>query len=234
MYGKYKVLKEVKNEEFFKKEVNKYFSKQMGRLLGDIKSIKKSSKKYKNLIDESFNQNLEVKIAMDHFLPILTDFLMESGMDTYNLMGGTFNFSLSADIASWLDKKTDVFAKQINDTTFKKLKSEMAESLANEETRAQLVKRIENTYGNISKSRASTIARTEVGGVMTKGAFEAYTQMDIPIKIWVAVNDSQTRSSHASQDGEERPLKTPFSNGLQFPREAGGPAGEVINCRCQV
>jgi len=234
MYGKYKVLKEVKNEEFFKKELNKYFDKQKDRLLGDIKSIKKSSKKYKNLIDESFNQNLEVKIAMEHFLPMLTDFLLASGMDTYNLMGGTFNFSLSANVASWLDKKTDVFAKQINDTTFKKLKSEMAESLANEETRAQLVKRIENTYGNISKSRASTIARTEVGGVMTKGTFEAYTQMDIPIKIWVSVNDSNTRSSHASQDGEERPLNTPFSNGLQFPREAGAPASAVINCRCQI
>jgi len=233
-YGKYKILQEVKNEEFFKKELDKYFDKQMNRLLGDIKSVDKRSRKYKTIIDDGFNFNLEVSIANKHFLPILTDFLMSSGMDTYKLMGGAFNFSLSANISSWLDKKVNVFAQQINETTFKKLKSEMAESLANEETRPQLVKRIENTYGNISKSRANTIARTEVGGVMTKGTYEAYEQMDIPIKIWVSVGDSKTRASHLEMDGEERPLHTPFTNGLQFPREAGAPAGEVINCRCQL
>jgi len=229
LYGKHKVSKEEKNEEIFKRAVRTYFKKQKDRLLEGIKE-----EKSKDLIDEQFNRDIEVNLAVKELLPLMEGFLREAGEDTAKLMGSETNFTLTSEMTSWLDKKANVFAKQINDTTFEKLKGEFAESVANEEPRRQLVKRIEDTYGNISKSRANTIARTEVGGVMTKGTFESYKQMNIPIKIWVSVNDAQTRSSHSMVDGEEKPIDTPFSNGLQYPREAGAPAEEVINCRCQI
>lgn len=234
MYGKFKVAKEEKNEDKFLIELNSYFKKQKDRLLEDIKSVHKNNAKYKNLIDETFNSNLEVKLAVEQLGPLLEAFLMEAGVDTYNLMGGDFKFTLTSEIASWLNNKKEVFAKQINNTTFKELQKQFAESLANEEPRAELVKRIEDTYENISKSRAKTIARTEVGGVMTKGTYESYKQLNIPIKIWVAVDDANTRHSHAMLDGEERPLNTPFSNGLDYPRDPNGPVEEIVNCRCQI
>jgi len=234
IYGQFKVAKEEKNEKIFERVIKDYFKGQEERLLSDIKSIHKNSKRYKNIIDETFNQSIEVKLAYQAALPLLTEFLLEAGVDTAEMMGYGYNFVLSSEISSWLDNKTNVFARQINDTTFNKLKEQFAESLANEETRDQLVRRIEETYGNITKARAKMIARTEVGGVMSKGTFESYKQMNIPIKIWVAVNDANTRHSHSIVDGEEKPLDIPFSNGLQYPREAGAPAGEVINCRCQI
>jgi len=153
-------------------------------------------------------------------------------------MGGDFNFSLSANVASWLDKKTDVFAKQINDTTFKKLDVQFAESLAENETRTQLTDRIRNVYkpnGKVlSDARTQVIARTEVHGASQKGTFEGYKQAGAEMKIWTWAPGIMggVRDEHMAMDGEERPMDMSFSNGLMFPGE--GPASETINCLCTI
>ena len=62
----------------------------------------------------------------------------------------------------------------------------------------------------------------------------AATQPDLR-KIWQAVSDDRTRSTHLDAHGQERPINEPFDVGaaqLQWPAEVGGPDGEVINCRC--
>ncbi len=44
--------------------------------------------------------------------------------------------------------------------------------------------------------------------------------------------DKKTRPSHQRVDGEIREIDERFSNGLMFPGDPEGSAGEVINCRC--
>ncbi len=54
-------------------------------------------------------------------------------------------------------------------------------------------------------------------------------------KVWQSIVDDRTRESHLTANGQERLLDDPFDVGgaaLQWPAEVGGPAGEVINCRC--
>ena len=63
---------------------------------------------------------------------------------------------------------------------------------------------------------------------------EGYKQAGLTTKIWVAVQDGETRDSHAITDGEEKPINMAFSNGLMFPGDPNGSAEEVINCRCVI
>jgi SPP1 gp7 family putative phage head morphogenesis protein len=238
-YGKLKVAREKENEKIFARYLNKFFGEQRDRLIDSIAPTNIKIFRKKGLLDEAFIINKEIKLTATEFLPLLTKFLKDAGSDTYTAIGNErYNFILSAEIASWLDKKANIFAEQITTTTFERLKIEFTESLELQETRQQLIKRIEDSYKDggkvINKDRANLIARTEVGGAMTKGTYEAYNQAGVPTKIWVTVGDENVRHSHAEQDGQKKGINEPFTNGLQYPREAGMPADEVIGCRCQI
>lgn len=232
VYYKARIKKHDASENRFVTKLNHYFTGQEERLLEKIGATK--SFKTKDIIDENFNMVPELQFGLDELKPMLEALLIEAGIDAMELMGSDYSFNAGSEIASWLDRKTEIFLNSVNETTFNELKSQFAESLAAGENREKLVQRIKNTYGNISSVRASIIARTEVHAVMQYGTMEGYKQAGAPIKIWVAVRDAHTRDSHAAQDGEERPINMPFSNGLMFPGDNNGPAAEVINCRCQI
>lgn len=217
-------IKRADNEEkIMLKALKQYFKEQEDRVLENM-----GVKGFKKEVEQFFNEELEIELSVKKFLPIITDILRRSGTNTFE------DFKLSTTIGSWLQNKVEIFSRKINDTTFNQLKVQFVESIENGEDRDKLVKRIRDTYGDISESRAKIIARTEVQGAMQKGTFEGYKQSGVTIKIWTAVLDSKTRDTHALLDGEEKPIDSPFSNGLMFPGEPGGKASEVINCRCTV
>ena len=219
-----------KEQKIFLKIIKKFFKGQKSRILETFDVGK--SFKTKDIIDESFNLELEIELAKKYLLPYLESVLVEAGVATLNNANYDFNFILSTDILSTMDNRADLFATSINKTTFKQLKNQFRQSLEAEETLKQLEKRIYDTYGKISKGRALTIAKTEIQVANQTGIHEAYKQAQIPIKIWVAVMDSNTRDTHAMIDGQERPMNTPFDNGLMFPGDPSGSASEVVNCRC--
>ena len=192
------------------------------------------------MLDETFSIELEAKLAKVSFMPLLTQLLAEAGADAMELAGSSFDFNVTSDIRSWMEKQADETSEVINVTTHKKLTSEFEASFAAGETRDDLIKRITTAYDGISKGRAASIARTEVHGVNQYATIEGYRQANMPIKIWVSVIDSETRgmdimdeADHVSLDGEEVPLDMPFSNGLMYPGDKRGGPAEYINCRCQ-
>lgn len=210
--------------------VRLYLKRQRDRVLDSLDN------RVKSLEDEVFNLNLEIQLAKTEFLPFLEDILIRAGASAMLFQGSDFNFNLSSQLATTLSKRVDLFTRSINETTFSKLKSEFTESFAEGETRDKLIKRVENVYGDISKGRAQTIARTEVQVANQTGIFGGYKQAGAQIKIWVWAPGIKggVRDNHAAIDGEEQPIDTPFSNGLMYPGEASGSAGEVINCQCTI
>lgn len=221
-YHKAYIKRADKNERLMITALRRYFKAQAKRV---IEAMNKKG------MNEFFNKDLEVGIAFKTFFPIMQEILIDGGQSSYD------KFKLENNIRVWLDEKVGIFAKQINDTTFKELESQFEESIANAESRDKLVKRIEDTYKNIDKSRAVMIARTEVQGAMQKGTFEGYKQSGVGIKIWVAVLDDDTRDAHANLDGVELPINQPFDVGgkaMMFPGDQRGGAENVINCRCSI
>jgi SPP1 gp7 family putative phage head morphogenesis protein len=83
---------------------------------------------------------------------------------------------------------------------------------------------------------AERIVRTETTRSMNMGTYDSMqhaASRGLPIKKqWLATLDRRTRDSHQSMDGETQELDKPFSNGLMFPGDPSGSAGEIINCRC--
>ncbi len=92
-----------------------------------------------------------------------------------------------------------------------------------------------NTNGG-AFGRALTIARTEGHRIQVQSGMDAcYSAKskgaDV-LKQWDSTLDGDTRPSHRAVDGEIKELDEEFSNGLMFPGDPKGGAGEVVNCRC--
>lgn len=92
-------------------------------------------------------------------------------------------------------------------------------------------------------NRARTVARTETIGAVNAGIFrsavlDAQERGDpAPFKVWLATEDTRTRATHATADGQRTLLTSPFQVGssqLLFPGDPRGQAQEVINCRCSM
>ena len=87
-----------------------------------------------------------------------------------------------------------------------------------------------NTFYNWQAER---IARTETTTAMntaTEVAAQA-TELDYK-KEWLSAGDGRERPSHMRLNGEQINKDETFSNGLRYPGDPLGSAGEVINCRC--
>lgn len=91
-------------------------------------------------------------------------------------------------------------------------------------------------YQNFSKSRAKTIATTEVAGVSNYGSVMGAIDAGYKKKKWIPHFDEKTRPSHFAM-WRHKPidLLKYFSVGsskMQYPGDINGEAKEVINCRC--
>ena len=117
----------------------------------------------------------------------------------------------------------------------KKITAEVSRSIATGRTYAQTAKALEN-QSKIGYNKAIRIARTEGHRVQTTATMDAMEKAkekgaDV-VKQWDSTLDARTRHSHVKVDGEIRELEEKFSNGLRYPGDPHGAAGEVINCRC--
>ena len=119
------------------------------------------------------------------------------------------------------------------------LKKTIAQTVSRGIVSALPYQEIANQISRISQAplhRAMTITRTE-GHRIQQQATENQSRdaMDHGadlVKKWDAYLDHKTRESHRNVDGEIREMDEPFSNGLMYPGDPNGSAGEVINCRC--
>lgn len=91
------------------------------------------------------------------------------------------------------------------------------------------------TAANNSARRAQTIARTETGQVV-QGAKQAWAEENgVTHMQWVSARVDTTRDTHAAEDGNIARINDPFPvTGLLHPKDASGPAEEVINCLCDM
>lgn len=119
----------------------------------------------------------------------------------------------------------------------KTIQGEVSRGIATSLPYAEIARNISNA-ANVPRYNAMRIARTEGGRIQNKAAFDVAEKAkkagaDV-VKQWSAALDARTRPSHARLDGEVRELEEKFSNGLMYPKDPSGSAGEVVNCRCRM
>lgn len=115
-----------------------------------------------------------------------------------------------------------------------RIEQEIAAGLSADESPAEIAARINRLYAGTASARAASIARTEVARAYNETRWLAMRQLGIEQAEWLTARDEAVRVDPFNHtiDGEQRRLGEPFSNGLRFPHDPSGAAGNVINCRC--
>lgn len=82
-------------------------------------------------------------------------------------------------------------------------------------------------------SRTTTIARTEVSGVLSGYRNGIMAANGVKRLRWVSAGDKHVRDSHTHLNGKTTDMGVPFEGSpLRWPHDVNAPAEEVINCRC--
>jgi len=177
-----------------------------------------------------------LKVGNEHALELLgkeKSHHKESGPDdTWNIWAN-----------KWIDEYGLKKAKGINDTTHtllsNKLVTSLSDSVAAGDSLGNIIKNLlslcDDTYDNMDKARASTIARTETAGAMNFGSYATYKTEGVGKKEWISTMDDRTRDDHLDADTQVVPIDDPFDVGgdqLMYPGDPAGDASQICNCRC--
>lgn len=112
---------------------------------------------------------------------------------------------------------------------------ELSRGIAQSLSYKQIARNIKNLTG-VDMNKTMRIARTEGHRVSQEATYntqlKALERGAEIVKVWDSTLDGRTRDSHRKLDGETVGVTEKFSNGLLYPSDPNGSAGEVINCRC--
>jgi hypothetical protein len=101
------------------------------------------------------------------------------------------------------------------------------------ETMQELRDRVSEEFDGIEEGRAMLVAQTESQCLYGTAQADAIERAGFATKRWVSMDDDLVRPSHAECEADgEIPIDEAFSNGLMYPGDSEGDAGEVCNCRC--
>lgn len=125
---------------------------------------------------------------------------------------------------AWYTKVSQNAAEAIN----RKTKERLDEALAEEDpdTARERMSKV------FSPDRAAALAISAVTIIAGFSAHEAGAQSGAATKTWVT--GSNPRPEHARMSGEMVSLSENFSNGLAWPGDASGDAGDVAGCNCEL
>ena len=153
------------------------------------------------------------------------------------------------------DRELKTFSR-MSETTTDQVLNVIDQGVENGKTVQEIAEDIAENFRNVDNidGRAMTIARTETMTALSMGQQAALEDAKTVIpnlkKMWVSTHDERTRGDekagfgpaspgfkpgdpdHRELDGELVGADEAFSNGLLYPRDPKGGAGDVINCRC--
>jgi SPP1 gp7 family putative phage head morphogenesis protein len=142
-----------------------------------------------------------------------------------------------ARVSKWVQKFAKARARQIARESQRIVTEAIADASALGEGQEGGKRRIlEKLSGSIGRSRARTIARTEIGAAQNMALSEAAAASGIEYELtWCAAEDERTRPSHVAADGQTVKEGEAFDVGgarMSRPGDPNAPPAESINCRC--
>jgi HK97 family phage portal protein len=128
--------------------------------------------------------------------------------------------------------------KYLNETTLEDVFWTIEQSIKKGKDLDGIANDLREKFSNVEQigARAMTIARTESMIAVSLGQAasmkDAATVVPNLKKMWLTANDDRVRDSHEALNGDVVDWDQAFDNGLFFPRDPQGEAGDIINCRC--
>lgn len=151
------------------------------------------------------------------------------------------SFDLEAPfVRDFIASRANQLAGQVTDTTYSAIQRALADGVAQGASIDDLAAAVQDVFDVASRSRAVTIARTEVISASNGSASLAAAQLPDDVvggQEWIATRDGRTRDDHADADGQVVAIGQPFDvagEALAYPGDPGGSPDLTINCRCTV
>jgi SPP1 gp7 family putative phage head morphogenesis protein len=157
-----------------------------------------------------------------------------SGAQVLSDLGLSMTFDTENPLVLDYLRHKELRVKTIPGELYKELRAELLAGNAAGEPIERISERVSSVYEDVKGYRARRIAQTEIVGAYNVGNIAGMDIAGVAQKEWVATLDDRVRDTHADVHGEQVGIGEEFSNGLQFPGDPLGEAGEVINCRCTV
>ena len=234
----------------FYKAMQTAFSKQNEEVNKTIRKACEENKDVGTAIENLYNKEMDKKLLHTLAGAFFNGLTVgaEHGLELLNKKGiKEISEETRRLFNMWIDTYGLNLAKDIDDTTKKKLRKALSESIEEGEDLkkrvAKLIEVADEMFAEDKKWRAELIARTESCTTMNAGAIELYKSEDIQMKEWISVQDDRTRDAHLLMDGTVIPVTDKFevpatsqSEGafMEYAGDPTAPAGQVCNCRCTV
>ena len=146
----------------------------------EYQANEKFAKTMKPLITAIFESGLELVEGGKEPKPAHTEGMVAK-------QGGLLNETALA----WIAKRSLSLAKMVNGTTKEQIRELLAKSFAEGESIPQIVKRLEQYYGETYKVRARMVARTETIAASTEGSIQGYEELDVEKLQWYTALDER-------------------------------------------
>lgn len=158
----------------------------------------------------------------------------DGGERTASALGIDFT-QYDKEVTRQMNRRLKVLAKQVTATTKQVLTDRLLQpGVEAGESIDALTERLTSVFDDLSTWRAETIARTEtVGGFNAASRVSAEKSGIVEARVWNTASDDRVRDSHAAQNGyRTKGMDDKYPNGLMYPGDPSGDAGESIDCRC--
>jgi SPP1 gp7 family putative phage head morphogenesis protein len=225
------------HEEAFTKKVSRVFFNMRKRILELLYREKKSLEELsKDMDDVEKDTFVEEAKEMSKVTEPLYKAALTLGVE---LVISEIDIPVAFDVTDpealyFLANKTIRIAGVV-DTIKNQIQRELVQGYEGGESIAQVADRIRGVF-DVAKSRARTIARTEMGSAATEGRFLAINRSGFKEKEWFTALDERVREQHRLMHGRKVRVGEmwvmPDGSSLRHPGDYDGPAHQVINCRC--
>ena len=226
-------------EARFRGRMRSYFNQRRAEILRFLKDVdEKASGDPRKREVTSVEMEMWLSAQQERWDTLLVDQtepvykgIMKTSLDRLGQqIGGLTSASMESPAVQQVLLERQQMIVGVNATLAKQLRFSILEGISQQEGITGLEARIKHTM-KVADHRAAAIARTETGSASTGARFAGYKEEGITKHSWLTAGDEFVRESHMI-DGQVREVGEDFSNGLAYPLEAGAPADEVINCRC--
>lgn len=233
----------------FERAVRKYFSDQEAEALGRVSMAYQMAgfDVVRGIrLANGNGHRIDPQIDTEHILgpdnepnisrlrQIFEDLIIERGAEQLSELGVELEIALSQAFGkAYAERYAAELVSQIDDTTRVRLAAALRAVLEDSGTYTEAAAAVHDVFDG-RRANADTIARTEMVGAYNASSLEAARQSGVVTgKDWMSAEDELVRETHKACESQGViGLDDRFSNGLLFPGDPDGDAGEVCNCRC--
>jgi hypothetical protein len=140
----------------------------------------------KALSDSGLNIDEETKEMLAVISPIVLSLVVDVGNESKQFAGGDGEFELTDVIRNNVNDHLLRGSKSFHEETAQELADTLAEGIANNETGAQLKKRVKEVYNGAEAWRNERLARNENHWSAVRATEEAFIQSGVKYKQWYA------------------------------------------------